>query len=398
MQFPHGRLAVYLNELGIVCALGSAKTEVLSAWLSGRCPQAAPVSWLNSNIPALSLQTEPPPLPQNFNRYNCRNNRILLAALGQIEASVRDMIDRYGAHRIGVVVGTSTSGIAEGEQAVSVLQSTGQLPSSYHYKQQVLGGAAEFLACYLDIEGPAYTVSTSCSSSANALASARRLLRLDVCDAVLVGGGDALCRTTLEGFAALGALSHSRCNPFSKNRDGTVIGEGAALFLMSREAAPIALLGVGAGSDAYHISAPRPDGACAYAAMRTALRDAGLAPGQVDYINLHGTATKQNDAMESKAVGQLFGNKTFCGSSKPATGHCLGAAGAIEAGLCWLLLSGLNRENRLPPHLWDGVADPEMARLGFAALESRGSNPLQYCLSNSFAFGGNNVSLLVGYS
>lgn len=389
---------MYLNDLGIVCALGSGKAEVLSAWLSGQCPKAAPVPWLGLDIPALSLQIEPPSLPQSLKRYNCRNNRILLAALAQIEASVRDMIERYGADRIGLVLGTSTSGIAEGEQAIGVLRTTGQLPATYHYKQQELGGAAEFLARYLDIQGPAFTVSTTCSSSANALASARRLLRLDVCDAVLVGGGDALCHTTLEGFAALGALSNTRCNPFSKNRDGTVIGEGAALFLMSREPAPIALLGVGASSDAYHISAPRPDGAGAYAAMQAALHDAGLAPEQADYINLHGTATRQNDAMESLAVEQLFGNETLCGSSKPATGHCLGAAGAIEAGLCWLILSGLNKENRLPPHLWDGEADPELARLGFAPLENHKLNPLQYCLSNSFAFGGNNVSLLLGCS
>jgi 3-oxoacyl-[acyl-carrier-protein] synthase-1 len=307
------------------------------------------------------------------------------------------MIERYGRDRIGLVVGTSTSGIAEGERAVDVLRTTGCMPRDYHYKQQELGGAAEFLARYLDILGPAYTVSTTCSSSANALASARRLIRMGVCDAVLVGGGDALCDTTLEGFAALGALSKTRCNPFSKNRDGTVIGEGAALFLMSREPSSIALLGVGASSDAYHISAPRPDGACAYTAMQSALQEIDLAAGQVDYINLHGTATLQNDAMESRAVGQLFGNLTPCGSSKPATGHCLGAAGAIEAGLCWLILSGLNRENRLPPHLWDGEADPEMVRLGFVRLEQHGLKPLQYCLSNSFAFGGNNVSLLLGH-
>ena len=389
---------MYLNELGIVCTLGSGKAEVLSKWLSGLCPKAAPVPWLDLDIPALSLQIELPPLPQKLKRYHCRNNSILLAALGQIEPSVRRMIKRYGADRIGVVIGTSTSGIAEGEQAIGVLRTTGSLPSSYHYKQQELGGAAEFLSRYLDIHGPAYTISTTCSSSANALASARRLLRLGVCDAVLVGGGDALCRTTLEGFAALGALSNSRCNPFSKNRDGTVIGEGAALFLMGWEPAPIALLGVGASSDAYHISAPRPDGAGAYTAMQAALHDAGLAPEQVGYINLHGTATRQNDAMESLAVGQLFDNKTPCSSSKPATGHCLGAAGAIEAGLCWLLLSSLNKENRLPPHLWDGEADPERVRLDFVPLENYGLNPLQYSLSNSFAFGGNNVSLLIGNS
>ena len=388
---------MFLNDLGIVCALGDGKAEVLAAWLSGQCVQATPVPWLGSDIPALSVPTEPPPLPKSLNRYDCRNNRILLSALGQIEHTVRRMIGRYGRDRIGLVVGTSTSGIAEGERAVGILQATGQMPTDYHYKQQELGGAAEFLTRYLDIRGPAYTVSTTCSSSANALASARRLIRLGVCDAVLVGGGDALCDTTLEGFAALGALSKTRCNPFSKNRDGTVIGEGAALFLMSREPAAIALLGVGASSDAYHISAPRPDGACAYAAMQFALQDVGLAPEQVDYINLHGTATWQNDAMESRAVGQLFGSQTSCGSSKPATGHCLGAAGAIEAGLCWLILSDLNREKRLPPHCWDGEADSEMMRLGFVTLEHHVLKPLQYCLSNSFAFGGNNVSLLLGH-
>ena len=388
---------MFLNELGIVCALGEGKAEVLAAWLAGRCPHPVPVSWLDSAIPALSVNAGLPHIPPGLKRYDCRNNRLLLSALLQIEPAVRQSMQRYGAERVGLIVGTSTSGIAEGEHAVGVLRATGQMPPSYHYKQQELGGAAEFLACHLDIKGPAFTVSTTCSSSANALASARRLLRMGICDAVLVGGGDALCGTTLDGFSALGAVTKTRCNPFSKNRDGTVIGEGAALFLMSREPSPIALLGVGASSDAYHISAPRPDGACAVVAMQAALKDAGLAPGQVDYINLHGTATWQNDAMESQGVGQLFGSGTPCGSSKPATGHCLGAAGAIEAGLCWLLLSGLNRDEQLPPHLWDGEADSEMARLGFVTLENLRARPLQYCLSNSFAFGGNNVSLLIGH-
>lgn len=387
---------MYLNDLGIICALGGSKSEVLNAWLSAQYGKPAPMPWLDSNIPAMGVQTELPALPQNLKRYDCRNNRMLLAALAQIEPGVGRMIARYGRERIGIVLGTSTSGIAEGETAVQVWRTTGSLPADYHYKQQELGGAAEFLAAYLDIQGPAFTVSTSCSSSANALASARRLLRLGICDAVLVGGADALCRTTLEGFTALGAVSRTACNSFSKNRDGTIIGEGAALFLMSREQAAVSLLGVGASSDAYHISAPRPDGSCAYMAMQGALQDAGLTPEQLDYINLHGTATRQNDAMESLAVGQLFGGETPCGSSKPATGHCLGASGAIEAGLCWLILSDLNREKRLPPHLWDGAIDPEMPKLGLVTLETHQPKRLQYCLSNSFSFGGNNVSLLIG--
>jgi 3-oxoacyl-[acyl-carrier-protein] synthase-1 len=205
-----------------------------------------------------------------------------------------------------------------------------------------------------------------------------------------------LCRTTQQGFSALTALSKHRCNPFSKNRDGTLLGEGAALFLMSRAPSSIALLGVGTSADAYHISAPRPDGSGARTAIQTALQDAGLTPEDIGYLNLHGTATEQNDAMESRAVAAVFGSKTACGSSKPATGHCLGAAGAIEAGLCWLLLSDQNRDNRLPPHLWDGAADPGLAPLDLVALESHSAKRLQYCLSNSFSFGGNNVSLLIG--
>ena len=369
----------------------------MATWLSGhRIPPTA-TPWLDCDILALGVHNELPTIPASLQSYDCRNNRLLLAALGQIEASVRRAIETYGQERIGLVLGSSTSGIDEGERALNIRHNTGKMPASYHYEQQVLGGSAEFLAKYLGIQGPAYTVSTTCSSSANALASARRLLRLGVCDAVIVGGGDSLCRTTLEGFNALGAVSPTGCNPFSKHRDGTVIGEGAALFLMSREPSSIALLGVGASSDAYHISAPRPDGSGAFTAMQAALEDAGVAPDRVDYINLHGTATVQNDAMESRAVGRLFGNQTPCGSSKPATGHCLGAAGAIEAGLCWLLLSEMNREKRLPPHLWDGEVDPEMPPLGFVPLEKPGPNSLQYCLSNSFSFGGNNVSLVIGH-
>ncbi len=381
----------------MVCALGDSKADILAAWLARSAVQPVPPAWLDSTIPAFGVLTELPAIPAKLKQYDCRNNRLLLSALCQIESAISTAIARYGAGRVGIVVGTSTSGIAEGESAVQVLRASGSMPNNYHYKQQELGGAAEFLAAYLEVRGPAFTVSTTCSSSANALASARRLLRLGICDAVVVGGADSLCRTTLEGFFALGALSKTTCNPFSKNRDGTTIGEGAALFLMTREPSEIGLLGVGTSADAYHISAPRPDGSCALLAMQAALDDAQLKPKQIDYINLHGTATWQNDAMENRAVAQLFGSDTACSSSKPSTGHCLGAAGALEAGLCWLLLSDLHQERRLPVHLWDGEPDPDMTRLNLVGLENQQPKPLQYCLSNSFSFGGNNVSLLIGH-
>jgi 3-oxoacyl-[acyl-carrier-protein] synthase-1 len=220
--------------------------------------------------------------------------------------------------------------------------------------------------------------------------SAQRLLDLGVCDAVICGGVDTLCKLTLNGFSSLEAVSAQRCNPFSANRNGINIGEAAVLFLMSKTPAPVALLGSGASCDAHHISAPEPTGKGALQAMRKALASAQLAPGQIGYLNLHGTATQHNDAMESLAVAALFPGGVTCSSTKPMTGHTLGAAGALEAAFCWLSLA----EGVVPPHVWDGQADPDLPVLKWAlpgdALEKR-------CLmSNSFAFGGNNVSLIIG--
>jgi 3-oxoacyl-[acyl-carrier-protein] synthase-1 len=390
----------YLHDLGLISALGRGKAETGVRLATAPAARPAPLPWLDTPLPALAVAGELPPVPARLAAYDCRNNRLLLAALSEIEPGLAALRKRIAPERIGVVIGTSTSGIAEGEKAVAELHRSGRMPGHYHYKQQELGAAAEFLARLLDLRGPAFATSASCASGAHALAAARRLLRLGMCDLVLAGGADALCRTTLEGFAALESLSPGGCNPFSRNRDGITLGEGAALFLVGREPAPVALLGVGTGSDAHHFAAPRPDGAGALAAMRAALADAGLTPDQVDYINLHGTGTRQNDAMESRAVHALFGEATPCGSTKRLTGHCLGASGAIEAGLCWLLLADASGQAGPIPHRWDGAQDPELAPLNLAGSEppgqKPGKKPLQYCLSNSYAFGGNNVSLLLG--
>lgn len=386
--------AAYLHDLGLICALGWGKAAVKAGLATANRARPVPVPWLDTPLPALPVEADLPPVPSCLATHDCRNNRLLLAALREIEPGLRKLRRNLAPERIGVVIGTSTSGIAEGERALAESARSGRMPAAYHYKQQELGAAAEFLARHLDLRGPAFAVSATCASGAHALAAARRLLRLGLCDLVLAGGADALCRTTLEGFAALETLSPAGCNPFSRNRDGIAIGEGAALFLVSREPAPVALLGVGAGSDAYHISAPRPDGEGALAVMRAALADAGLSPAEVDYINLHGTGTRQNDAMESRAVHALFGDATPCSSTKGLTGHCLGAGGAIEAGLCWLLLA--DDEAGPPPHRWDGQPDPELAPLALAGSENPAGKPLHYCLSNSYAFGGNNIALLLG--
>lgn len=398
---PHKSTSTaYLHSLGLICALGSNNAEIAARLATALAGQPSPVPWLDTSLPALAVSDDLPPLPARLSRFDCRNNRLLLAALRELEPSLAAFRERIAPERIGVVIGTSTSGIAEGERAVAELGRTGHMPAAYRYHQQELGGAPEFLAELLDLRGPAFTTSASCASSAHALASARRLLRLRFCDLVLAGGADSLCRTALEGFAALESLSPGLCNPFSRNRNGISLGEGAALFLVSREPAPIALLGVGASSDAYHFAAPCPDGSGALTAMRAALADAGLSPAAVDYINLHGTGTRQNDAMEALAVNALFGEAVPCSSTKALTGHCLGAAGAIETGLCWLLLADATGQAGPPPHRWDGQPDPELAPIHLAGEtpsgEKPGKKPLQYCLSNSYAFGGNNVSLLIG--
>jgi len=243
-------------------------------------------------------------------------------------------------------------------------------------------------------------ISTACTSSARALMSAQRLLDLGMCDAVLCGGVDSLCKLTLNGFSALEAVSEQRCNPFSANRNGINIGEAAVLFLMSKTAGssqPIALLGSGASSDAHHISAPEPTGRGARQAMHKALSRAGLQPQQISYLNLHGTATQHNDAMESLAVTALFPQGVPCSSTKPMTGHTLGAAGALEAAFCWLSLSADNHEHVLPPHVWDGQPDPKLPALHWVTpTDHLTSIAPRYLMSNSFAFGGNNVSLIIG--
>jgi 3-oxoacyl-[acyl-carrier-protein] synthase-1 len=295
-----------------------------------------------------------------------------------------------------VVLGTSTSGVGELEQVAAGWLAGGIRPPDFHYEGQEMGAQSRFLARHLGLRGPAYTLSTACTSSGKALAAARNLLDLGLCDAVLAGGADCLCRLTLGGFTALGAATAEPCRPMSANRQGINIGEGAALFLLRRAEAPIALLGVGESSDAYHISSPDPEGTGAEAAMRAALEDAGLAREAVGYLNLHATGTDKNDEMESRSVARVFPGGVPCGGTKALTGHLLGAAAATELAFCWLALDrDRNPEGRLPPHRWDGVPDPALPALALVPDGARDPG-LRACLSNAFAFGGGNLSLAVG--
>ena len=395
-------MTAYLNALGVICALGRDKQEVTRNLFAGDCSgMRSEAGWVpERSLPVGAVAGELAAIPPELIRQRSRNNQLLLEAALQIRPDIDRAIQTYGRDRIGIVLGTSTSGIDEASESLGHYIRDQQFPADYDYQQQELGAPANFLADWLQVSGPAYVISTACTSSARALMSAQRLLDLGVCDVVLCGGVDTLCKLTLNGFSALEAVSAQRCNPFSRNRNGINIGEAAVLFLMSKQPGDgqaIALLGSGASSDAHHISAPEPSGRGAQEAMRKALNRAGLQPQQIGYLNLHGTATPHNDAMESHAVAAVFPEGVPCSSTKPMTGHTLGAAGALEAAFCWLSLSTGNKEHALPPHVWDGQADPELPTLNWVTPATRlTSTGPRYLMSNSFAFGGNNVSLIIG--
>ena len=331
-------------------------------------------------------------LPPECEKWQSRNLRFAVTALQQIEKPLRQMTAHLDSTRLAVVVGTSTSGISDNEALFTAHFHDQPHAKINHHKQQ-MNALAKGLRAYLGWQGPAYTISTACSSSAKAFISGQRLLQAGLVDAVLVGGVDTLCRLTLNGFNSLESLSREICQPCGDKRDGINIGEAAGLFLLTRESAPIMLVGVGESMDAWHISAPHPEGVGAAQAMQRALDTAGILPEQIDYLNLHGTATPQNDQMEIKAVRQVFGKQgPQLSSTKHRTGHCLGAAGAIEAFICQHVLLD---QSWLPFHQQHTGLDPELNDQRYVMANDH-AHTLNYVMSNSFAFGGSNVSLIFG--
>jgi 3-oxoacyl-[acyl-carrier-protein] synthase I len=356
-------------------------------------------------------------LPAALRRFDCRNNRLALLGLMQDDFihSVERCARRWGPRRVGVFLGTSTAGILETELAYRRRDPlSGALPAQLDYAgSHDAFSLVDFVRRLLSLEGPAAAISSACSSSAKVFGSARRLITAGVIDAALVGGVDSLCLTTLYGFHALQLTAQTPCRPFDAARSGISIGEAAAFALLERApaaaqtpadaavpatrqaaepasaAAPVWLLGVGESSDAYHMSSPHPQGLGALGAMQAALDAAGLTPGAIDYINLHGTGTRSNDSAEAAAVQALFGADTPCSSTKGATGHTLGAAGALEAVICVLAL----RHAFIPGGLNFQQLDPQMH------IDYRDHNvdaSLRYVLSNSFGFGGSNCALIFG--
>ncbi|WP_431280923.1 beta-ketoacyl-[acyl-carrier-protein] synthase family protein [Humitalea sp. 24SJ18S-53] len=380
-----------------VTALG-AGTEPLRAALHARrgglarCdfPGGPAATWLGQ-VPGLDSAT--PPL--GLRAYDCRNNRLAELALRSdgFEEAVLRARDRHGVDRVAVVVGTSTAGIEETEQAYARrVPGNTALPADFDFaRTHDLQALPDYLRARLGLRGPALVISTACTSGARAIMQAAALIGAGVVDAAVAGGVDSLCRLTLHGFASLELLGRGPCRPCAGDRDGISIGEGAGLLLLERgvrDDAPL-LLGAGASSDGHHMSSPHPDGLGAVSAMRAALAAAGLGPEAIDYVNLHGTGTRANDAMEDRAVHHVFGNAVPCSSTKGWTGHTLGASGAIEAVIAAICVE----DGLIPGCLGVEAADPT-----FRCHIATGNDaaPLRRVISNSFGFGGSNCSLIIG--
>lgn len=387
-----------LNHFTAVNALGRGAARTLSALREGKS------GLRHCDFLDISLDTyigrvdgiEDAPVIGRLKEFDCRNNR--LAMMGLIEDGFDEAVKaasmRYGAHRIAVILGTSTSGILETELAYRHYGATGKLPDGFNYRTTHENySVADFVRRYLNLHGPSFVISTACSSSAKVFASASRMIESGLCDAAVVGGVDSLCLTTLYGFSSLEIVSDAPCRPADAKRSGISIGEAAGFALLEKakdQDNAVCLLGYGESGDAYHMSSPHPQGAGAKLAMSHALHKSGLTPADIDYVNLHGTATRANDSAEDMAVSSIFGNSTPCSSTKGWTGHTLGAAGITEAIIACLCL----QESFLPASLNTTEVDPAFSMN--VLLENR-NQTVRRVLSNSFGFGGNNASLILGY-
>jgi 3-oxoacyl-[acyl-carrier-protein] synthase I len=337
-------------------------------------------------------------LPEELFKFECRNNRLAELALHQdgFFDAVQRAAERWGRRRVGVFLGTSTAGILQTEMAYRHRDPvSGALPASFEYGSTHNSfSVADYVRRRCRLHGPAVAVSCACASSAKVFGSARRMIEAGLIDAALVGGVDSLCLTTLYGFHSLQLSSSAPCRPFDVARDGISIGEAAAFALLERvpdgcAGGEVLLLGIGESSDAYHMSAPHPEGLGARRAMQAALKSAALDPGEIDYINLHGTGTPSNDRSESQAVTSVFGPTTPCSSTKGATGHTLGAAGALEAVISALAIT----HGLMPGGVHTDEIDPTLT--AYYIRDNRRA-PIARVLSNSFGFGGTNCSLIFG--
>lgn len=356
---------IKITKTAAICNLGNSPKAILENVLEGKLMDFT----INLSLPTVREK-----------EFNLKCNRMLLYCVEQIRQEINILLEKYDRKKIAVVIATANSGIDKFEETNNPI-----------YLK--MSNPAEFLKAYLRLEGAALGVSTACSSGIKVFSTAQRLLNFGICDAVIAGGVDTISKFPLAGFKALEVLSETRSNPFSKNRCGMNISEAAALFILEKEGEGIDIMGIGETSDAYHTVTPDPKGTEAAHAIQIALNDAGLLPSDVDYINLHGTGTLSNDLMEANAVYNIFQDTVPASSTKPLTGHCLGAAASIETAICCTLLT--SSEHILPPHIFDGEYDNTLPKIRLAG-KNTGNARIKYVMCNAFGFGGTNAVIILG--
>ena len=373
-----------LKNLGFVCALGANHEDIVK---NARVGNARAMFSGNVMVGGEKVPFGSAPVEQT---HEARMYDLIDCALNQIVMDLESLKQKYSPNRVGVIIGSSNTGVHEAQKLIEKAFKTNTQIDRTVIEDLELGRPAQYISEKTGFCGPVFTVSTACSSSLKVFQSAKEFMDNDICDAVLVGGVDGHCDFALNGFDALGALSKNHTNPMSQNRDGINLGEGAALFIMEKGDSGIKLLGIGESSDAYHLTSPDPTGSGAIDSMQKALSGAGLTPKDIDFINMHGTGTVANDAMESLAINTVFGDEVLCASTKPLTGHTLGAAGAVSMGLSWLML----KYNFVIPHVYDGNFAPDCADIRLAQIGD--NKEINRVLCNAFAFGGSNASLIMG--
>ncbi len=398
---------LFLSKPGVMSCAGKNIDELWNSVLEGNQKGIGRATACNGDE-FYAARIKDSELKPSSARFDMKIMRIEEAALEQISDDIKAAIEKYGAERLAVCVGSCDNGTEFSLAGHRKYFADGDFPKDYSLEIQGADYVSTFIAEKFGIKGPCNTFSTACSSSAGAIIKAAEMIMAGLVDAAVVGGIDIASDTTLIGFDSLEAVSSEITNPFSKNRHGITLGDGAAFFVLSKEKVvsigsnTMRLLGWGESADAYHMTSPDPSGAGAEKAIRRALENSGVAATNVGYINLHGTGTKFNDSMESIAVDKVFGAdgiKVPVSTTKPVTGHTLGAAAALEAAICWKALVENNGKNNitLPVQVWDGERDEELPEINIVDSKSEAvKGDLKICLSNSFAFGGANACLVLG--
>lgn len=394
---------VYFSKPAVFCAAGSDINELWQNVISGKQTGIKRVKALNGKE-FYAARIDDALLKPSSARYDMRIMRIEELCLLQLEKDIDAAKSRYGAERFGVCIGSCDNGTEFSVAGHRKYFENGGFDDDYSLEIQGADYVATFVKEKFGIKGPCLAFETACSSSAGAIIKAAELIRSGICDVVLAGGIDIASDTVLMGFDSLEAVSSEITNPFSKNRHGITLGEAGAFFLLTKDkpvdSLPIELLGYGESADAYHMTSPDPTGDGAKRAIEKAFKNSGLKPEDVDYVNLHGTGTKYNDSMEAKAIDCIFKSfKVPASTTKAITGHTLGAAGALEAAICYASIDNYygTKEVKLPLQVWDEEQDPDMPVLNIVSKNNnKNTGKVKICLSNSFAFGGANSSLIIG--